>query len=163
MRRRMYFLLPDVPTARQVVDELLLARIDDRHMHVLAKEGTTMEDLPQATLLQKSDFVHGVEQGLAVGGVTGVLAGLVAVTFPPAGLVLGGGAVLATALAGAGMGAWVSSMIGISAIIIVDTVIIFGRTRSRAPSITALRRSVAVRPRPSCCARWRRRSQDWFR
>lgn len=111
MRRRMYFLLPDLQTARQVVDELLLARIEEKHMHVLAKEGTAMENLPQATLLQKSDFVHGVEQGLAVGGATGVLAGLVAVTFPPAGLVLGGGAVLATALAGAGMGAWLSGMI----------------------------------------------------
>ncbi|MCB1874520.1 MAG: DUF1269 domain-containing protein [Chromatiales bacterium] len=111
MRRRMYFLLPDVATARQVVDELLLARIEERHIHVLAKDGTPMEDLPAANLLQKSDFVHGVEQGLAVGGATGVLAGLAAVTFPPAGLVLGGGAVLASALAGAGMGAWISGMI----------------------------------------------------
>ena len=111
MRRRMYFLLPDVATARQVVDELLLARIEERHIHVLAKDGTPMEDLPAANLLQKSDFVHGVEQGLAVGGATGVLAGLAEVTFPPAGLVLGGGAVLASALAGAGMGAWISGMI----------------------------------------------------
>jgi hypothetical protein len=111
MRRRLYFLLPQVATAKQVVDELLLARVEERHIHVLAKEGVEMEDLPEATLLQKSDFVHGVEQGLAVGGATGVIAGLLAVTFPPAGLVLGGGAVLATALAGAGMGAWISGMI----------------------------------------------------
>ena len=111
MRRRLYFLLPQVATAKQVVDELLLARIEERHIHVLAKEGVEMEDLPEATLLQKSDFVHGVEQGLAVGGATGVIAGLLAVTFPPAGLVLGGGAVLAAALAGAGMGAWISGMI----------------------------------------------------
>jgi hypothetical protein len=111
MRRRLYFLLPDVATAKQVVNELLLARIEERHIHVLAKEGAEMEDLPEATLLQKSDFVHGVEQGLAVGGATGVVAGLLAVTFPPVGLVLGGGAVLATALAGAGMGAWISGMI----------------------------------------------------
>lgn len=111
MRRRLYFLLPQVATAKQVVDELLLARVEERHIHVLAKEGVEMEDLPEATLLQKSDFVHGVEQGLAVGGATGVIAGLLAVTFPPAGLVLGGGAVLAAALAGAGMGAWISGMI----------------------------------------------------
>lgn len=111
MRRRLYFLLPDAACARQLVDELLLARIEERHIHVLAREGTALEQLPAANLLQKSDFVHGVEQGLAVGGATGVLAGLVAVTFPPAGLVLGGGAVLAIALAGAGIGAWVSGMI----------------------------------------------------
>ncbi|HHZ87809.1 MAG TPA: ammonium transporter [Chromatiaceae bacterium] len=111
MNRRLYFLLPDVETSRQVVDELLLARIEERHIHALAKDGTQMEDLPEAGLLEKSDFVHGIEQGLAVGGVTGMLAGLVAITFPPAGLILGGGAVLATTFAGAGVGAWVSGMV----------------------------------------------------
>jgi hypothetical protein len=35
------------------------------------------------------------------------------VSFPPAGVVLGGGAILATALAGSGIGAWMSSMIGV--------------------------------------------------
>ncbi len=44
-----------------------------------------------------------------------MLAGLAAVTFPPGGLVLGGGAVLATTLAGAGFGAVVAPMIGVSA------------------------------------------------
>lgn len=111
MRRRLYFLLPSNERARQVVNELLLARIEERHIHVLAKAGTPLEQLPEATLLQRSDFVHGLEQGLTVGGVTGVLAGLVAISFPPAGLVLGGGALLGIALAGAGIGAWASGMI----------------------------------------------------
>ena len=34
-------------------------------------------------------------------------------SFPPAGVVLGGGAILATALVGSGIGAWLSSMIGV--------------------------------------------------
>ena len=110
MRRRLYFLVPDVPTAQKVVDELLLARIEERHIHVLSKEGTQMEDLPEANLFQKSDFVHAVERGLALGGGTGVIAGLAAVAIP--GMVLGGGAILGIALAGAGMGAWISGMIG---------------------------------------------------
>jgi hypothetical protein len=50
-------------------------------------------------------MAHAVEQGLALGGASGVLAGLVALTFPAAGLVLGGGAILlATTLAGASIG-----------------------------------------------------------
>ncbi|MGA7799923.1 MAG: DUF1269 domain-containing protein [Gammaproteobacteria bacterium] len=110
--RRIYFLLPDVGTARQVVDELLLNRIEVRHIHVIAHEGTAMEDLPEASFVQASDFVPALERGLAAGGATGVVAGLVAVSFPPAGLVLGGGALLGIALAGAGMGALLSSMIG---------------------------------------------------
>lgn len=111
--RRLYFLVPNVESARKIVNELLLARVEVRHIHIVAKEGTPMEDLPEAGVAQKSDFVPALERGLAVGGATGALAGLVAVTFPPAGLALGGGAVvLATALAGAGIGGWASSMIG---------------------------------------------------
>jgi hypothetical protein len=110
MKRRLYFLLPDVDTARKVVDELLLARIEERHIHVLAKEGTELQDLPEATLFQKSDFVHAVERGLALGGGTGAVAGIAAIAIP--GMVLGGGAILGIALAGAGMGAWLSGMIG---------------------------------------------------
>jgi len=111
--RRIYFLVPDLKTASTVTDELLLARIDERHIHVIAREGTELGDLPKASLLQTSDVIPAVERGLAVGGVTGILAGVAAVSFPPAGLVLGGGAILATALAGSGIGAWLSSMIGV--------------------------------------------------
>lgn len=110
--RRLYFMVPDIKTAKIVVDELLLKRVDEHHIHVVAKEGTAMGDLPEANLLQKSDFIPAMERGLAVGGITGVLAGIAAVTFPPAGLVLGGGAILGTSLAGAGFGAWISGMIG---------------------------------------------------
>ncbi len=112
MRRRLYFLLPSVARARQVVDELLLVRIDDHHIHVMAREGTPLGDLPQANLLQRSDFVHGIEIGLSVGGATGILAGLVAIAFPPEGIELGGWTLLVTALAGALIGAWVAGMIG---------------------------------------------------
>jgi hypothetical protein len=112
--RRLYFLVPSLDSAKKIVDELLLARVEERHIHVIAKEGTPLENLPEASFLQKTDFVPALERGLAVGGATGVLAGLVAITFPPAGLVLGGGALLSVALAGAGFGAWLSSMIGAS-------------------------------------------------
>lgn len=111
--RRLYFMLPNVETTSQVVDQLLLKRIDDHHIHVVAKQGTPLGDLPEANLLQKSDFIPAVERGLAVGGITGIFAGIAAVTFPPAGLVLGGGAILGTSLAGAGIGAWVAGMIGV--------------------------------------------------
>jgi hypothetical protein len=111
--RRIYFLIPNIEVSKKIVDELLLARIDERHIHVLAKRGTPMENLPEATYLQKSDFIPALEQGLALGGLTGILAGLVAMAVPGA-LVLGGGALLATSLVGAGAGAWISSMIGSS-------------------------------------------------
>lgn len=109
--RRLYFMAPDVESARQTVNDLLLARIDESHIHVIAKEGTPMEDLPAASFFQRSDLAHGVEQGLALGGATGLVAGLIAITLPGAGLVLGGGAImLATTLAGASIGAWSASL-----------------------------------------------------
>ena len=69
--RRIYFLSPDIATTKQIVDDLLLALIEERHIHVVAKRGTELEDLPEANLLQKSDFVPAVERGLAVGGSAG--------------------------------------------------------------------------------------------
>jgi hypothetical protein len=111
--RRIYFLVPDLDSAHKVTDELLLARIPENHIHVIAREGTELGDLPEASLLQKSDVIPAAERGLALGGVTGILAGVAAVTFPPAGVVLGGGAILATALLGSGVGVWLSSMIGV--------------------------------------------------
>lgn len=109
--RRLYFLLPDLVVSRKIVDELLLARVPEKHIHVIAKEGTKLGELPEATLIQKSDLVPAVERGVALGGATGVVAGLVAIAMP--GVVIAGGALLAMGLAGAGMGAWLGGMIGL--------------------------------------------------
>lgn len=111
--KRIYFLAPDIEIAKKIVDSLLLARIEERRIHVLAKRGVPLENLPEATHFQKTDFIPALEQGLAIGGLTGILCGLVAMAFP-SGLVLGGGAVLASALAGSGVGAFASSMVGTS-------------------------------------------------
>ena len=112
--RRIYFLVPDIATTKRIVDELLLARIEERHIHVIAKRGTPLEDMPEANLLQKSDFIPAVEHGLALGGSAGVLAGLVAIALPATAPVIAGGVLLATTLAGAGVGAWAGGMVGMS-------------------------------------------------
>jgi hypothetical protein len=112
--RRIYFLLPNIEVTRNIVDELLLARIEERHIHVIAKEGTPMEDIPEASLLQKSDFIPALEKGVLGGASTGLLAGLVATAIPASGLVLGGGILLAMTAAGATVGGLMSSMVGIS-------------------------------------------------
>ena len=114
--KRLYFLIPDIDTASAIVDELLLARIEERRIHIAAKDHHPLQqaNLPDTNLLQDSDFIPAVEKGLAVGGGTGILAGLVAMSFPPAGLIVGGGAVLGLGLLGAGFGAWISGMIGVN-------------------------------------------------
>ncbi|MBE0593890.1 MAG: DUF1269 domain-containing protein [Gemmatimonadales bacterium] len=111
--RRVYFLLPDVKSAKAIVDELLLKRVEWRHIHVLASSTVPLEGLPEAHLAQRSDLLPALARGTAAGGVTGMLAGLVAMAFPPAGLTIAGGAVVAMTLAGAGFGAWMSTMVGV--------------------------------------------------
>lgn len=111
--KRIYFMLPGIEITKKIVDEMLVERVDEKHIHVLAKRGTKLENLPEAGYMQKTDFMPALEQGVALGGVTGMIAGLVAVALP-GGPVLAGGAILATSLAGAGVGAWLSSMVGSS-------------------------------------------------
>jgi hypothetical protein len=115
--KRLYFLAEDVVSTRRIVDDLLLHHVDERHIHIVASDSQAVidADLPEASLLQESDFIPAVERGLALGGATGALVGVAALVFPAAGLAFGGGAILGTAVAGAGIGAWASSMIGLSA------------------------------------------------
>jgi hypothetical protein len=111
MSKRLYFMLPDAQTCHRVVAELKEAKIPERHMHAIADAEQSLQGLPKASTLQKSELLHGLEAGLGVGGAAGLLGGLLTITFPPAGLALGGGAMLATALAGAGFGALVSGLV----------------------------------------------------
>jgi hypothetical protein len=112
MRRRLYFIMPDLPSARRMMDDLLLARIEERHIHFLARRGTAMDGLHEANHLQKSDLVHGAQVGLALGALLGVILGAVVVMTTATDdrwlipIVLGSG------LAGAIFGAWVASMVG---------------------------------------------------
>lgn len=114
MRRRLYFLVPNIDVATKVVDDLLLARIEERHIHVIARRDTPLGELPEASFVQKSDFLPAVERAVALGGATGTLAGLVALALTPGVVVAGGAVLLASALGGAGVGAWLGGMVGMS-------------------------------------------------
>jgi hypothetical protein len=94
------------------MNDLLLARIGERHIHVLAQRDAPMEGLHEASVLQKTDLVHGAGLGLLIGGATGVLLGVFLVLQPPEGITLRLVTILLTALGGAFFGTWVSSMVG---------------------------------------------------
>ena len=111
MRHRLYFMLPDVPSARTLLDALLLARIEEKYMHFYAREGTLLPDMPEASFVQKTDLIHGLETGMLIGGGAGLLAGVLLVMFPPDGINLQMIAILAAALGGALFGGWASGMV----------------------------------------------------
>lgn len=113
MRLRMYVTLPDLASAKQLCDDLLLARIEERHMRFLARRGTDLDGLPEASYLHKTDAVHGAFVGLVLGGALGATVGVVLVNYPPQGISLEMVAVLVAALVGAGLGMWVATMVGL--------------------------------------------------
>jgi uncharacterized membrane protein YeaQ/YmgE (transglycosylase-associated protein family) len=113
MRLRMYVTLPDVSSARQLANDLLLARIEDRHMHFLARRGTDLGELHEASYLHKTDTIHGAFTGLVIGGVVGVLVGALLLNFPPSGVSIELVAVLIAAVIGAAIGTWIASMVGL--------------------------------------------------
>jgi hypothetical protein len=114
MRRRLYFLLPDVESARRTADDLLLARVEDRHMHFLARRGTDLAELHEAGYLIKTDFVHGAGVGLGLGALGGAALGAAILFYPIEGTQPHPLAFFVAVLVGAVLGAWVASMVGAS-------------------------------------------------
>ena len=108
MRRRLYFVLPDVGSARSMLNEMLLARIECRHIHFLSRRDSLPGDLPEANVLQKTDIVHGAQLGIAIGAFVGAAAGGLLVLFPPEGVTLQLLTILIIAVGGAVFGAWVA-------------------------------------------------------
>ena len=107
---RLYLLIPDLDRCRELVQALRATGIDEPALHVVASHSQRLEALPEAGVWQTTELARGIELGIGLGGVAGLLGGLLAVSFPPAGLVIGGGAVLASTAAGAGFGSLVSAM-----------------------------------------------------
>ncbi|MGZ8137544.1 MAG: DUF1269 domain-containing protein [Methylococcaceae bacterium] len=110
--RRIYFLVPDIATTHKIVDELRAEGIEDNHIHILAKRDTPLEDMPEAGVSIKTDFIPALERGVALGGTTGLLAGLVALRF--AGFAIAGGPILGIIMAGATIGSLMGGLAGMN-------------------------------------------------
>src|SRR6478609_5748629 len=115
MKQRTYWLLPDLASARRTMTDLLAAGVETRHVHFAARDGLDLTGLHAANVLQTSDVVHAAKTGLVLGSITGSCAGLLVALFFP---IVGDGpqweAAVILAVLGGAIGAWSSSMIGIS-------------------------------------------------
>ena len=117
MKRKLYFMLPNITKAQQMMDQLLLARIEEQNIHFLAKPELSLEGLPEANVIEKTDSLHGVGMGAIVGGVMGVTGGMIVVAYPslvsnPTGVYpLPWLAIPVIGLIGAAFGAWWNGMI----------------------------------------------------
>lgn len=113
MFKKLYFMLPDTAHCKTLVEELEQMNIPDHHIHAMAKESISLEGLPQATALQKTELAHGLSMGMIVGGTAGLLGGVLAVLFPPGNLIMGNSTliVLATTVIGGVFGSLVSALV----------------------------------------------------
>jgi len=110
--RRIYFLVPNIAITHKIVEELQAEGIEDRHIHILAKRDTPLEGLPEAGIAIKTDFLPAVERGVALGGSTGLLAGLIGLRF--AGFAIAGGPLLGIIMAGATIGSLMGGLAGMN-------------------------------------------------
>jgi hypothetical protein len=113
-KKQLLFLAPNLEKAKLIISDLREAGYEDDQINVLANDKIPLEDVPDSDLRHGSDLINAAKRGAATGGTVGALAGLLFVAFPPAGLAVGGAAVLGGAAAGAGFGVWASTLIGVS-------------------------------------------------
>jgi len=109
--RRLYFLLPDVEVCKVVVAELEEKGVPERHLHAVARLEQRLEGIPEAGVMQKTELKRGLEWGILLGGVAGLLGGWLTITFPPPGVQVGVGALLLTAALGMVFGALVVALL----------------------------------------------------
>ena len=114
MKRRLYVVVPDMASAIQTANDLLLARIEDRHMHFLGKSGMSLGVLHEASVLQKSDVRHALFLGAGLGALGGMVLAVYLRLNPIGDITFGAGTFLLSMLGGTAFGAWTSTLIGLS-------------------------------------------------
>ncbi len=110
--RRLYVLLPDEASCRRLIQELESQAIAHAQFHVVAGLMHALQGLPKASVWQRTELRRGLVRGLVLGGGAGLLGGLLAIAFPPPGVLLGMETLLGGMVAGAGFGAAISGLIG---------------------------------------------------
>lgn len=114
MRRRLYVVLPDMASARQTANDLLLARIEDRHMHFMSRRDVELGELHEASFLQKTDVRHAFFLGAGIGVVGGAAVGVVLKMTSLGGFSFDVGTLILCTVGGLLLGAWMSTLIGVS-------------------------------------------------
>jgi hypothetical protein len=105
----------DSPAAARSAIALLRTRgISDKQISVIARSDIQLDEVPNRYLDASTDFAPALGRGAAIGGITGLFAGIVAMAIPPLGIAIGGPALFGFLAGGAAVGAWSSAMVGSS-------------------------------------------------
>ncbi|SFW68342.1 MULTISPECIES: hypothetical protein [Luteibacter] len=110
MKTRRVYSTPDIQSARTALGAARQAGIPDDDLSLVARHDIELDVIPEDRKDDHSDFMPAAVRGLAQGGATGLLAGLVALAIPPLGVTLAGA--VAVGAAGAAVGAWSGALMG---------------------------------------------------
>ena len=69
-------MLPDAESCKSLVADLEEHGVAERHLHVIGGLAQSLDGLPEANILQKTELAHGLEWGTGLGGVAGLLGHL---------------------------------------------------------------------------------------
>jgi hypothetical protein len=101
-------------SARAAVRHLRDNGLDEEKISLIARPDIQLDKIPDRYLDARTDFAPALARGAAIGGTTGLFAGLVAMAIPPLGIAVGGAALIAFFAGGALVGAWSSALVGAS-------------------------------------------------
>jgi hypothetical protein len=110
MKLRHVFSTRDAVQARQAIRVLHEHGVPWSDISLVANADVELEEIPNRMKEADTDFVPAAIRGMGIGGATGLLAGLLAASFPPLGITLAGAA--AFGAAGALVGGWSSALMG---------------------------------------------------
>jgi len=82
MKLQLNFLLPDIKTANQAFDALLLARVEDKNICFLANKTTPLGRLHPASAMESTNTLYEGAHGILYGALFGLLSGLFVLFFP---------------------------------------------------------------------------------
>jgi hypothetical protein len=112
MKTRRVYSTTDLAQARAAMQAARSAGIPDEDLSLIARADIELEKIPEQRKDEHTDFKPAAVRGLAEGGATGLLAGLVAMAIPPLGVTLAGA--VAVGAASALVGAWTNALMGSS-------------------------------------------------
>ncbi|SEW28873.1 hypothetical protein [Luteibacter sp. 329MFSha] len=112
MKTRRVYSTPDLASARAAMAAARQAGVPDEDLSLIARSDIELDRIPEKDKDEHTDFKPAAVRGLAEGGVTGLLAGLVAMAIPPLGVTIAGA--FAVGAAGALVGGWTAALMGAS-------------------------------------------------
>lgn len=110
MKQRHVFSTTSITVAHDVIQAARTAGVDDDDIFLIARDDIEMDAIPPHRIDASMDTIPAAVRGAVGGGSAGLIAGLVAVAFPPIGVTVAGiGALTAV---GALVGTWSAALFG---------------------------------------------------